>query len=200
MSTMPTCKLCVSTEQACSDCNQNEEPEMIEHTPSHVESAMHYFQCLAFAWPVKSVIAAFAAFLSTEQALIYWLLGMLIADLSLGLIEAVSRRKFSCRIFGRGILKIPCYCAYILVVGAVDISMAVALHVDLPILELFIAYLIATDAVSVTGHMIRLGLPVPKQLRKIILHAQLKAEKEIDKVCSNGRKGKKNVKDVDEQD
>ena len=200
MSSTLTCKLCVSTEPACSDCNQNEDPEMIEHTPSHIESAMHYLQCLAFAWPIKSIIAAFAAFLSTEQSLIYWLLGMLIADLSFGLIEAISRRKFSCRVLGRGVLKIPCYCFYILLVGAVDISIAVALHIDLPILELFIAYLIATDAVSVTGHMIRIGLPVPKQLRKIILHAQLKAQKELDKVCDCGHKGKKNEKDEDEQD
>jgi toxin secretion/phage lysis holin len=158
---------------------------MIQHTPSHIESAYYYLQELFCAWQLKGVIASVATFLGTEEVLFLWLVGMMTADLVFGLWEAFKRRKFSCRMLGRGIMKYPCYCLYIFLVGAVDASFTVSTGYNLPLLELFISYLVATDAVSVMGHMIRCGLPVPRRLRKIILHAQTRVDRAIDKIDHN---------------
>ena len=52
--------------------------------------------------------------------------------------------------------------------------------ISLPLLDMFCAYLLATDAVSVMGHMIRLGLPVPRTLRRVILRGQAKIQRSVE--------------------
>jgi len=102
------------------------------------------------------------------------------ADLSCGLIEALRRGRFHCRLFARGVLKLPTYCLYLALVGAISISMSRAFGVRLPLLDMFCAYLLATDAVSVMGHMIRLGMPVPRTLRRVILRGQAKIQHSVE--------------------
>ena len=51
---------------------------------------------------------------------------------------------------------------------------------DMPLLNLFIAYLIITDAVSVIAHMQRLGIPVPDLLRRVLLRSKRKVERRVD--------------------
>ena len=148
----------------------------------HLADWTYYTQAMAALWPVKTAIAAAAAWFSTEPALIYWLVGMWCADLAFGLFEAVKRGKFSCRVFKRGALKIPAYCLYVVLVAAVDTCMELALHMSLPVLEAFIAYLVAQESVSVMGHMIRLGLPVPPMVRRILLHGKARMERQIDEL------------------
>ena len=167
---------------------------MINHTPSHIQSAYYYLHELFCSWQLKGVIASVAAFFGTEEALFMWLIGMMCADLFFGLAEAFKRNRFSCRMLGRGILKFPCYCLYIVLVGAVDSSISLSIGMNNPLLELFVAYLIATDAVSVMGHMIRCGLPVPQKLRKIILHAQTRIDKEIETLGDGDSEGQEPVK------
>ena len=167
---------------------------MIQHTPSHIQSAIYYMQELFCSWQIKGILASVAAFLGTEESLFLWLICMMSADLFFGLWEAFKRHKFSCRMLGRGIMKYPCYCLYIVLVGAVDASFTASVGLDLPLLELFISYLVATDAVSVMGHMIRCGLPVPKRLKTIVLHAQARIEHEIEELDSPEEDCKKHKK------
>lgn len=148
----------------------------------HLADWLHYTQSLAVAWQIKAGLAAVAAWFSTEPTLIYWLVSMWCADLFFGLWEALRRGKFSCRLLKRGALKIPAYCLYVVLVAAVDSCMELALHMSLPVLEAFIAYLVAQESVSVMGHMIRLGLPVPPMVRRILLHGKARMERQIDEM------------------
>ena len=151
----------------------------------HLADWHYYAQALVTLWPVKAALAAVAAWLSTEPGLLYWLVGMWAADLGFGLFEACRRGRFSCRMLKRGGLKLPAYCLCITLVAAVDACMEMAFGVSVPLLEGFLAYLVAQESVSVMGHMIRLGLPVPPIVRRILQHGKRTVEKKIDDVLDD---------------
>ena len=157
----------------------------------HLADWTHYTQALVAFWPAKAGIAAVAAWISTEPGLLYWLVGLWVVDFAFGLYESISRGKFSCRVLKRGGLKIPAYCLYIFLVAAVDACTEMALHMSLPILELFLAYLVAQESISVMGHLIRLGLPVPPIVRRILLHGKKKIEKQVDDLLDANENSKK---------
>ena len=146
----------------------------------HMADWIHYTQAIAASWHIKTAIAAVAAWFSTEPALLYMIVIMWCADLAFGLGEAFKHGKFSGRILKRGVIKIPAYCLYIGLVAAIDASIEIAFHMALPLLEAFLAYMVAQEAISIMGHMIRLGLPVPAIVRKILLHGKNKVEQKID--------------------
>ena len=148
----------------------------------HIADWTYYTQALAVSWHVKAGIAAVAAWFSTEPALICWLVAMWCADLFFGLWEAFRRGRFSCRVLKRGALKIPAYCLYVVLVAAVDTCMELAFHMSLPVLEAFIAYLVAQESVSVMGHAMRLGFPVPRMVRRILVHGKRKVERQINDI------------------
>lgn len=103
------------------------------------------------------------------------------ADFAFGLADAVRRRHFRCRMLAHGALKFPAYCLYLLIVGVVNASLSRSFGgFDMPLLNLFIAYLIITDAVSVIAHMQRLGIPVPDLLRRVLLRSKRKVERRVD--------------------
>lgn len=146
----------------------------------HMADWIHYTQAIAASWHIKGAIAAVAAWFSTEPALLYMLVIMWCADLAFGLFEAFKRGNFSGRILKRGVIKIPAYCLYIGLVAAIDSSIEIALHMKLPLLEAFLAYMVAQEAISVMGHMIRLGLPVPAMVRRILYRGKHKIESQVD--------------------
>lgn len=148
----------------------------------HLADWTHYTEALVALWPAKAAIAVVATWLATEPVLLYWLAIMWGADWAFGLFEAFWRGKFSCRLVKRGMVKFPAYCVYIILVAAVDACIEVAFHVSVPLLEAFLSYLVAQEGVSVAGHMIRLGLPVPPMVRRILVHGKRKVEKQIDNI------------------
>jgi phage-related holin len=154
----------------------------------HIADWTHYTEALVALWPAKAAIAVVATWLATEPALLYWLAIMWGADWGFGLYEAFHRKKFSCRMLKRGALKFPAYCVYIVLVAAVDACIEVAFHVSVPLLEAFLAYLVAQESISVMGHMIRLGLPVPPIVRRILMHGKRKVEKQIDNILDDEKK------------
>jgi|GEM_PF-1399903 len=174
-SAMPTSGHCGSWPRACGEFTVTE----------HLADWSYYAQALVALWPVKAALAAVAAWLSAEPGLLYWLTSMWCADLAFGLFEAFRRGKFSCRMLKRGGMKIPAYCLCITLVAAVDACMEMAFGVSVPLLEGFLAYLVAQESVSVMGHMIRLGLPVPPMVRRILLHGKRTVEKKLDDVLDD---------------
>ncbi len=146
----------------------------------HIVDWAYHTQALAVSWYIKAGFAAVATWLSTEPVLLYCLVGTLCLDFIFGLYEAVRRNKFSCRMLKRGGVKFPAYCLYIGLIGCVDTCVEIAFHTSWPILELAIAYFVAQECVSIMGHMMRLGVPVPSMIRRILLHGKKKVEKHID--------------------
>lgn len=159
----------------------------------HMADWAYYTQALAVSWQIKAAFAAVAAWLSTEPVLLYWLVAMWAVDLSFGLFEAFKRGKFSCRLLKRGGLKFPAYCLYVGLVAGVDKCIEQAFHMPLPLLEAFLAYLVAQESVSIMGHMMRLGWPVPAIVRRILVHGKKKIEKQIDDVLDVNDEQKKEL-------
>jgi len=161
----------------------------------HLADWIHYSEALVAMWPAKAALAVVATWLATEPALLYWLAAMWGTDWAFGLFEAFKRGKFSCRMIKRGMIKFPAYCVYIVLVAAVDACIEVAFHLSVPLLEAFLAYLVAQESISVMGHMIRLGLPVPPMVRRILVHGKHRIEKQIDQVLDdkNGEKDNDNA-------
>lgn len=157
---------------------------MIQHNVGPLDGLTYYTQGLLAWWPQKAAVSAAVAgctqFFGGDVVLVWLVCAMWAADLSCGLIEALRRGRFHCRLFARGVLKLPTYCLYLALVGAISISMSRAFGVRLPLLDMFCAYLLATDAVSVMGHMIRLGMPVPRTLRRVILRGQAKIQHSVE--------------------
>ena len=141
--------------------------------PAPMEGLAYYTQSLLALWPEKAVIGscvAGAVSLFGGDAYLLWMLG-----------DAVRRRHFRCRMLAHGALKFPAYCLYLLIVGVVNASLSRSFGgFDMPLLNLFIAYLIITDAVSVIAHMQRLGIPVPDLLRRVLLRSKRKVERRVD--------------------
>ena len=144
----------------------------------------YYTQSLLALWPEKAVIGSFlagaAALVGADAYLLWMLAGMLTADFAFGLADAVRRRHFRCRILAHGVLKFPAYCLYLLIVGTVNASLSRSFGIEMPLLNLFVAYLIITDAVSVMAHMQRLGIPVPELLRRLVVRSKRRVEQRVD--------------------
>ena len=84
-----------------------------------------------------------------------------------------------------GALKFPAYCLDLLLVGVVNVSLSRSVGMEMPFLNLFVAYLIMTDAVSVIGHMQRLGIPVPALLRRIVLRGRHRVERGLSRAVED---------------
>ena len=157
--------------------------------PAPLEGLAYYTQSLLALWPEKAVIGscvAGAVSLFAGDALLLWLLvSMLIADFAFGLADAVRRRHFRCRMLAHGALKFPAYCLYLLLVGVVNVSLSRSVGLEMPFLNLFVAYLIMTDAVSVIGHMQRLGIPIPALLRRIVLRGRHRVERGVSRALED---------------
>ena len=150
---------------------------MMMQPPAPLEGLDYYTQSLLALWPEKAVIGSCVAgvvSLFGGDGYLLWMLGF-------GLADAVRRRHFRCRMLAHGALKFPAYCLYLLIVGVVNASLSRSFGgFDMPLLNLFIAYLIITDAVSVIAHMQRLGIPVPDLLRRVLLRSKRKVERRVD--------------------
>ena len=113
--------------------------------PAPLDGLAYYTQSLLALWPEKAVIGSCVAgvvSLFGGDAYLLWMLGaMLVADFAFGLADAVRRRHFRCRMLAHGALKFPAYCLYLLIVGVVNASLSRSFGgVDMPLLNLFIAY------------------------------------------------------------
>ena len=80
-----------------------------------------------------------------------------------------------------GALKFPAYCLYLLIVGVVNASLSRSFGgFDMPLLNLFIAYLIITDAYPSLPTCSGSASPVPDLLRRVLLRSKRKVERRVD--------------------
>lgn len=141
---------------------------------------------LSELWALKSSVSAFVTgicvFIGADAMLIWLLILAMCADFLLGVSDAVHRHHFRCRALERGSLKLVYYCAYLGVVALVNASLSRAFGMELPLLNLFTAYLTLTEAVSITAHMQSLGWPVPALLLRVVSGSRKHVEKRVDAV------------------
>ena len=144
---------------------------------------------IAAGWEVKALVAtAFAAacsFLDIDQRIAAILCAAVIADFLCGVLDACKRGRFRCRAVIYGTTKIFWYIVYIGIVSAINQTVSYSVGMRLPLLDLFMSYLVASDCVSVTGHLQSLGVPVPPLLRMIVGKAKKNVEEKVSQVLDD---------------
>ena len=147
---------------------------------------------LSELWAIKSSVSAFVTgacvAIGADVMLIWLLLLAMCVDFTLGVADAIHRRHFRCRALERGSLKLVYYCAYLGLVSIVNASLSRACCMELPLLNLFTAYLTLTEAVSITAHMQALGWPVPSLLLRVVSGSRKHIEKRVDDVMPDDEK------------
>ena len=158
--------------------------------PAPLEGLAYYTQSLLALWPEKAVIGscvAGAVSLFGGDALLLWLLvSMLIADFAFGLADAVRRRHFRCRMLAHGALKFPAYCLYLLLVGVVNVSLSRSVGLEMPFLNLFVAYLIHTCEPAKSSRVVRgILCAIPALLRRIVLRGRHRVERGVSRALED---------------
>lgn len=144
------------------------------------------------AWEVKAtagmLIAAFCSFLDLDERLVWFLCFAVAGDFLCGMADAFRRDRFKCRAVAFGATKIFWYIVYLCIVGLMNRSLSIAMGVRVPLLDLFAAYLVASDCVSITGHLQSMGVPVPPLLKEMARKAKKKTARKIEKIVDGREK------------
>jgi toxin secretion/phage lysis holin len=137
-----------------------------------IEASGYYLSQTLELWQEKlalgALFSAALAFFDVDQVLAVCLFWLMLADLCLGLFQAFKFKTFSPLVLKRGVVKYPLYCAYLLLVGVINIAFERALSITLPLLDIFMAYMIFTEAGSILRHLEALGLKIPPLLKMLI--------------------------------
>ena len=157
---------------------------------------------LIAGWEFKAVtgtaFAAVCSFLDIDQRIAIILCIAIAADFFLGMLDAQKRKRFRCRAVAFGMTKIFWYIVYIGIVSAISQTVSFSIGYRLPLLDLFMSYLVASDCVSITGHLQSLGVPVPPLLRYIVRFTKKHTEKQIHDVLESGKAKDGKDKEQDE--
>ena len=151
-----------------------------------MEGIGHYLAELAEGWPEKLTLSTIFGTLSTllggEPYLWMACFGMLTADLALGLWRAIRTGEFALQIMQRGILKFPSYAIYIILSSVLENTTARAFGIDVPLVDMFLAYLVFTDSVSVLRHLEGMGFDVPPVLKTLAERGRKTVEEKTEKI------------------
>jgi toxin secretion/phage lysis holin len=148
-----------------------------------IEAIGYYLSQTFEMWQEKLALGTVSAgvllFFNLDKVLVIGLFWLMIADLAIGLFQAFKLKTYSPKILKRGIIKYPLFCAYILLVGIMDVAFERALGIMLPILDIFMAYMIFNEAGSILRHLEALGCKIPPLL-KVLIHGGInRMEKEV---------------------
>lgn len=134
-----------------------------------------FVEQLFAAWQEKFVLASvlavsiqlleqFSTTFDADSFLIVLLLSLVLIDCFLAIVNSIKRRTFTFGLAARAALKLPLFCLYLFLVGAIGISIEHSVKVGLPILNIFVAYLIATEAFVIIRYLYVLGVKIPPLL------------------------------------
>lgn len=130
-------------------------------------------------------IASFAGFFSVDERLVWILVGALIADNLAGVLVAIKRRRFRCSVFSKKVKKIPALCVYILLVAICNLALEISFEAPCPFLELFLAYLVANESISIAVHMRQLGFTPPTLVENFLLRTRKVVEEKAQNLGQN---------------
>ena len=152
-----------------------------------------YIAALLENWNIKLAIGTSVTFLASffgEDAwLIAVLFGLIFADLVLGITSAIRYGKgLSGKRLHGGMIKFLSYGASIVLVWLVQEIVLRSLHLELPVLAVFAAYQCLTELSSVTRHLERLGLKMPKLLHRLTEAGTKKVDEKLDNVLGEEKK------------
>ncbi len=143
-------------------------------------------------WEIKLgfgiAITAFAAFFGIDERLVWLLVGAIVADNIAGVLAALKRGRFRCSVFAKKVQKIPALCVYILLVAISNLALEISFEMPCPFLELFLAYLVANESISIAVHMRQLGFTPPALVENFLLRTRKTVEEKAHKIAHEENK------------
>ena len=144
------------------------------------EAFAYYSARLADMWPGKvavgTALSSLCLLLGMDEVLFYVLLATLTGEMLTRIAVHCKRNKSLCRGLQHGLARYICYGLFLLMAVAVQMAFQRAVGVGLPIVDIFMAYLILTDCASVIGHLYVLGIPVPGILKTLVVGGRRRLE------------------------
>lgn len=116
---------------------------------------------------VKSVFSAICLSLANFFGADWWIIKMLLilifADFTLGMVSAIKiHRRLSGQRLHDGVIKVIAYCTAIILTWTVQEIVLHTIPVELPILAFFAGYQSLTEIQSISRHLSKIGIPMPK--------------------------------------
>lgn len=149
--------------------------------PHWIEATFVMLSDLTSGWFGKISFGATIAFacdmFHVDYGLAIMCFCMLTADMMLRLIALAKRPKNLAKGLKKAIPRYVFYMLFIVMAWSVEFSVMRALHIDIPFVDIVVAYLILTDCASVIEHLVHLGVPVPRLISMAVLGSREKIEK-----------------------
>ena len=130
---------------------------------------------------IASISTIFAEVLGKDAWMVALLIYLMLADLVLGVLSAYKRdRALSGKRLHEGMLKFLAYGATIVLVYLVQEIIHRVVPIQIPLLSLFPAYQALTEIKSISRHLKRLGLPIPKIFDDVVARSDDKVKRILD--------------------
>lgn len=164
--------------------------------------ALYYLGQLGNGWTVKLPVAAVASLYTTilggDWPLLLAFYACTLLDLFFGARLAWKRGNFSIRRFGKWVVKLSTYSLCIVLTGLVGRGLNRASGLDIPILDLFLVVLLATEVLSIMNNMYKLGWPVPPLAIRLVADIHDKTAEKLTAGCGPKRPGRPERGDHDD--
>lgn len=129
----------------------------------------------------SQLVEQFGATFGADTFLVLLLFCLVWLDLGLGIVVAVRTGSFTYATVGQGIIKLPIYCLYLFLIGSIGVSIEHSISLTLPLLNLFIAYLTASEVFIIVKQLQILGVKVPPLLLFVVRGAKFRFENTVRK-------------------
>lgn len=129
-------------------------------------------------------IEQFCSIFGADTLLVLLFFALVWLDLAFGLILIVKKREFTYTAIGRGLIKLPIYCLYLFLVGSVAISIQRSMQISIPLLNLFVSYMVASEAFVIISQLRLLKIYVPPLFLLLVRGVKKKTEAMVRKVLS----------------
>lgn len=127
------------------------------------------------------IIEQFCHAFAADTILLLMLIAVTFMSIGLHFIVLIKTKDFRYSMILEGIFRLPLYCLYLFLVGSIGLSIEHSIQIGLPILNLFIAYLISGEAFSIVTYLNKLGVKVPSLLVYITTTMRNRIEKSFGK-------------------
>lgn len=125
---------------------------------------------------IAQSIEQFGFSFGADTLLLLFLLGLVFVDMALGFVTMLKTRSITFGGILQVALKLPLYCLYLFLVGVISTSLEHSIQVGLPILNVFIAYLIACEVFAIILYLKGLGIEVPSALTYLATELRTRLE------------------------
>lgn len=137
-----------------------------------MDELQYYAAQLIDLWQYKIAagitVGAIATLFDIDAPMLLCVSALMFADVVTGVLVALKFNTFKTQRLSRGAMKFLAYYLSMFLVSVVNNYASASVGITFPIQNLYVTYLIATEAISVMNHCSTLGMPFPPLFSKIL--------------------------------